>query len=58
LIGRNGVGKKNFNEITNWFVNTKKVGIYLISENINRKAPHQRAKKGMDYVPQGKEIIP
>jgi len=30
----------------------------LIGENINRKAPHQRARKGMAYVPQGREIIP
>ena len=26
--------------------------------NINRKAPHQRARNGMAYVPQGREIIP
>ena len=58
LLGRNGVGKNNFNEITNCFVNTKKSRIYLISENINRKAPHQRARKEMAYVPQGREIIP
>jgi len=36
----------------------KKGDIYLIGENINRKAPHQRARKGMAYVPQGREIIP
>ncbi len=29
-----------------------------MGEYINRKAPHQRARKGMAYVPQGREIIP
>jgi len=32
--------------------------MYLIDENIKKKEPHQRARKGLAYVPQGKENNP
>ena len=54
LIGRNGVGKTTLIGL----LKAKKGEINFIGENINRKAPHQRARKGMAYVPQGREIIP
>jgi len=58
LIGRNGVGKTTLLKSLIGLLKQKKGDIYLIGENINRKAPHQRARKGMAYVPQGREIIP
>jgi len=58
LIGRNGVGKTTLLKSLIGLLRQKKGDIYLIGENINRKAPHQRARKGMAYVPQGREIIP
>ena len=58
LIGRNGVGKTTLLKSLIGLLKQKKGDIFLIGENINRKAPHQRARKGMAYVPQGREIIP
>ena len=58
LIGRNGVGKTTLLKSLIGLLRQKKGDIFLIGENINRKAPHQRARKGMAYVPQGREIIP
>ena len=58
LIGRNGVGKTTLLKSLIGLLNAKKGEINFIGENINRKAPHQRARKGMAYVPQGREIIP
>ena len=56
LIGRNGVGKTTLLNSLIGLLKQKKGDIFLIGENINRKAPHQRARKGMAYVPQGREI--
>ncbi len=58
LIGRNGVGKTTLLKSLIGLLKAKKGEINFIGENINRKAPHQRARKGMAYVPQGREIIP
>ena len=58
LIGRNGVGKTTLLKSLIGLLKQKKGDIYFLGENINRKAPHQRARKGMAYVPQGREIIP
>ena len=58
LIGRNGVGKTTLLKSLSGLLKAKKGEINFIGENINRKAPHQRARKGMAYVPQGREIIP
>ena len=57
LIGRNGVGKTTLLKSLIGLLKQKKGDIYLIGENINRKAPHQRARKGMAYVPQGLSLI-
>ncbi len=58
LIGRNGVGKTTLLKSLIGLLKAKKGEINFIGENINRKAPHERARKGMAYVPQGREIIP
>ena len=58
LIGRNGVGKTTLLKSLIGLLKAKRGEINIIGENINRKAPHQRARKGMAYVPQGREIIP
>ena len=58
LIGRNGVGKTTLLKSLIGLLKPKNGEINLIGENVNRKAPHQRARKGMAYVPQGREIIP
>ena len=58
LIGRNGVGKTTLLKSLIGLLKPKKGEIYLIGEDIKRNPPHQRARKGMAYVPQGREIIP
>ena len=58
LIGRNGVGKTTLLKSLIGLLKAKKGEINFFGENINRKPPHQRARKGMAYVPQGREIIP
>ena len=58
LIGRNGEGKTTLLKSLIGLLKAKKGEINFIGENINRRAPHQRARKGMAYVPQGREIIP
>ena len=58
LIGRNGVGKTTLLKSFIGLLKAKTGDIYLIGENINRKPPHQRARRGMAYVPQGREIMP
>ncbi len=57
LIGRNGVGKTTLLKSLIGLLKAKKGEINFIGDNINRKAPHQRARKGMAYVPQGREIL-
>ncbi|WP_320667839.1 urea ABC transporter ATP-binding subunit UrtE [Prochlorococcus sp. MIT 1307] len=58
LIGRNGVGKTTFLKSLIGLLNPRRGEIIFESKSINRKAPHQRARAGIGYVPQGREIIP
>ena len=58
LIGRNGVGKTTLLKSIIGLLASKNGEIYLNQECINRKPPHQRARNGFAYVPQGREIIP
>ena len=51
LIGRNGVGKTTLLKSLIGLLKAKKGEINFIGENINRNAPHKRARKGMAYVP-------
>ena len=58
LIGRNGVGKTTLLKSLIGLLKPKKGEIILNGNSIVRKEPHQRAKSGIGYVPQGREIIP
>lgn len=58
LIGRNGVGKTTFLKSLIGLLSPRRGEIFLEGKSINRKAPHQRARAGIGYVPQGREIIP
>ncbi len=58
LIGRNGVGKTTFLKSLIGLLNPRKGEIFLDGKNLSRKPPHQRARLGIGYVPQGREIIP
>ena len=58
LIGRNGVGKTTLLKSLIGLLKIQSGEINFLGEIINRQKPYQRARKGMAYVPQGREIIP
>ncbi len=58
LIGRNGVGKTTLLKSLIGLLTPRNGEISLNGEPLSRKSPHQRAKLGIAYVPQGREIIP
>jgi urea transport system ATP-binding protein len=58
LIGRNGVGKTTLLKSLIGLLRPRSGSVLLQGEGIDRLAPHQRARAGIGYVPQGREIIP
>lgn len=58
LIGRNGVGKTTLLKSIMGLIRPRSGTIAFNGEVINAKTPDQRAKLGIGYVPQGREIIP
>jgi urea transport system ATP-binding protein len=58
LIGRNGVGKTTLLKSIMGLLNPRSGAIQFRGENITRKPTYQRAKMGIGYVPQGREVIP
>lgn len=58
LIGRNGVGKTTLLKSIMGLLKPRSGTITLAGEPITSKSPDQRAKLGIGYVPQGREIIP
>jgi urea transport system ATP-binding protein len=58
LIGRNGVGKTTLLKTVMGLLPTRTGNIQLAGETITRKTPDQRARLGIGYVPQGREVIP
>ena len=58
LIGRNGVGKTTLLKSLISLLAPRRGEIIFNGDLVNRKPPHQRARSGIAYVPQGREIIP
>jgi urea transport system ATP-binding protein len=58
LIGRNGVGKTTLMKSIMGLLKPREGLIALKGENILKKTPDKRAKLGIGYVPQGREIFP
>jgi len=58
LIGRNGVGKTTLLKTIMGLLKPRTGTIALAGEPITGKSPDKRAKLGIGYVPQGREIIP
>lgn len=58
LIGRNGVGKTTLLKTIMGLLKSRTGTITLAGEPITDKSPDQRARRGIGYVPQGREIIP
>jgi urea transport system ATP-binding protein len=57
LIGLNGVGKTTLLKTIIGLLQQRSGSIRLAGDDITAQAPHQRARGGIGYVPQGREII-
>lgn len=58
LIGRNGVGKTTLLKTIMGLLPPRTGEIFLGDRSITKLTPDRRAKLGIGYVPQGREIIP
>jgi len=58
LVGRNGAGKTTTLRAIMGYVNTPKGDITLDGKSIVKLPTYNRAKAGIGYVPQGREIFP
>ena len=57
LLGRNGVGKTTLLKTTMGLVPARSGRILLDGQDITRLPPHERVRRGIGYVPQGREIF-
>ena len=58
LVGRNGAGKTTTLRAIMGLIDTPSGEIYLDGESIIHRPTYDRAKAGIGYVPQGREIFP
>ena len=58
VLGRNGVGKSSLLRAIVGHQPISAGNIRWADADISRLAPHARAKRGLAYVPQGREIFP
>lgn len=58
LLGRNGVGKTTLLKSIIGLLPAKTGDISLNSDKVTKLKPYERSRKGIAYVPQGREIIP
>ena len=57
VLGRNGVGKTTLLKSLMGVVPTRTGTIRLDDQDLAGKAPYERVRKGVGYVPQGREIF-
>jgi urea transport system ATP-binding protein len=57
VLGRNGVGKTTLLKSLMGVVPVKTGTIQLDGQDITRDSPYERVRKGVGYVPQGREIF-
>lgn len=58
LLGRNGVGKTTTLRATVGVIPVSSGAVYLNGEDISRLPTHERSRRGIAYVPQGRDIFP
>ncbi|MCF8133247.1 MAG: urea ABC transporter ATP-binding subunit UrtE [Cyanobacteriota bacterium] len=58
LIGLNGVGKTTLLKTIIGLLRQRSGSIHLDGRDLGAQPPHERARGGVGYVPQGREIIP
>ncbi|HQT01099.1 MAG: urea ABC transporter ATP-binding subunit UrtE [Hydrogenophilales bacterium 16-64-46] len=57
LLGRNGVGKTTLLKCLMGALPVRAGSMTLFDQDITRLKPHQRARLGLGYVPQGRDIF-
>ena len=58
ILGHNGMGKSTFMKAAMGLVRPTDGTVEFLGDDITRAAPFERARKGLGYVPQGREIFP
>ncbi|MDP1847080.1 MAG: urea ABC transporter ATP-binding subunit UrtE [Solirubrobacteraceae bacterium] len=58
LMGRNGVGKSTLLQTIVGLQPARSGTITLAGQDVTRRAPYDRVKQGLAYVPQGREAFP
>lgn len=58
VLGRNGVGKSTLMRTLIGLLPVRQGRILFKEEDVTRDAAHKRARRGVGYVPQGREIFP
>ena len=58
LIGRNGVGKTTLLKTIMGLLKPRQGDVSFFGKDITQLAPDRRAKMGVGYVPQGREVMP
>ena len=58
LLGRNGVGKTTLLRTLMGLVPAKSGKVMFDGRDLTNAAPYERARSGIGYVPQGREIFP
>lgn len=57
LLGRNGVGKTTLMKSIMGVLKARKGTVSYKGADLTKRAPGERAKKGIGYVPQGREVF-
>ena len=58
VLGRNGVGKTTLLRAVIGQQQVRAGSVFFDGQDITALAPHRRARRGIAYVPQGREIFP
>ena len=58
LVGRNGVGKTTTLKSVMGLVKAPEGDVFLDGVSLRRMPPYERARQGIGYVPQGRDIFP